>query len=589
MEDVCRSSRASDRAKSFNLLAGWIESRSHAEPEVPAPGESGKNPSKSSRCTSSDPASSHFAWGAAFVLAASSLGITYSFAIEYDRAIRGFAEESAMQSLLADVLQLMVDEETSARGYAITGDFQFLEPYRESGTQLPATLGELQAWLGKRGEHEDARYLAAAIRERHEFTRETVELVRAGQIEQARARIATGEGRRRMDRVRDLARSLEQRRRDALRDLSNRIAQSRIRTTAALTVGALLTLLIAASAFATVRRDLRRMDNAARALEDGERRFRTIAESASDLVQVHEINGASVYASPSSLRLLGYTPEELMQKKPASLLPDEERDRVIGIVQDMLTREDLPPPIVHRLQHKDGSFRWFETRFEPIRDEDGVPRRLHSSSRDVEARVATDRAIREQQAELAREAEQLREISHRDELTGLLNRRGLLELGASVLAAARDAGKPAVAYFIDLDGLKEINDRLGHEEGDRAICDAAMLLREVARASDLVARLGGDELVVLGLLREMSCADAFRERLKERIEHRNENTMRRYRLSMSIGLSTWSPEGESRTLEQLIADADAAMYEHKQSRRKTTARGESIVRDESSPLNPNGS
>ncbi len=523
-----------------------------------------------------------FAWGAAFILAASSLGITYSFAIEYDQAIRDFAEESAMQSLLADVLQLIVDEETAARGYAITGDFQFLEPYRESGTQLPATLGELQAWLGKRGEHGDAQYLAAAIRERHEFTRETIELVRAGQLEQARAHIATGEGRRRMDRVRDLARSLEQRRHNALRDLSNQIAQSRIRTTVALTVGALLTLMIAASAFTTVRRDLRRMDNAARALEDGERRFRIIAESASDLVQVHEINGSrSMYASPSSLRLLGYTPEELMQKPLASLLPAEEQDRVIGIVQDMLAREELPLPVVHRLQHKDGTFRWFETRFEPIRDEDGVQRRLHSSSRDVEARVATERAIREQQAELEREAEQLREISHRDELTGLLNRRGLLELGAGVLTAARNAGKPAVAYFVDLDGLKEINDRLGHEEGDRALCDAAILLREVARASDLVARLGGDELVVLGLLREMSSADAFRERLKEHIEHRNANMMRRYRLSMSIGLSTWSPEGESRTLEQLIADADAAMYEHKQSRRKTTARGESIVRDES--------
>lgn len=522
-----------------------------------------------------------FAWGAAFILAASSLGITYSFAIEYDQAIRDFAEESAMQSLLADVLQLIVDEETAARGYAITGDFQFLEPYRESGTQLPATLGELQAWLGKRGEHGDAQYLAAAIRERHEFTRETIELVRAGQLEQARAHIATGEGRRRMDRVRDLARSLEQRRHNALRDLSNQIAQSRIRTTVALTVGALLTLMIAASAFTTVRRDLRRMDNAARALEDGERRFRIIAESASDLVQVHEVNGRSMYASPSSLRLLGYTPEELMQKPLASLLPAEEQDRVIGIVQDMLAREELPLPVVHRLQHKDGTFRWFETRFEPIRDEDGVQRRLHSSSRDVEARVATERAIREQQAELEREAEQLREISHRDELTGLLNRRGLLELGAGVLTAARNAGKPAVAYFVDLDGLKEINDRLGHEEGDRAICDAAILLREVARASDLVARLGGDELVVLGLLREMSSADAFRERLKEHIEHRNANMMRRYRLSMSIGLSTWSPEGESRTLEQLIADADAAMYEHKQSRRKTTARGEPIVRDES--------
>jgi diguanylate cyclase (GGDEF)-like protein/PAS domain S-box-containing protein len=521
------------------------------------------------------------AWGAAFVLTLGGAITTYAFASEYDGAIARLAEESEIQSLLGDVLQLMVDAESAQQGYAITGDSRFLGPYLAHDEVLPQTLSALDRRLVQRGEDADGRALGAAIRAHDDFTRRMVELVRGGRAAEARLQIASGEGRRRLERVRSLARMLGQRHEESTEALAERIAVARTRVGLALGFGGLLTLLIAATALVSVRRDLQAMDAATRALEQGERRFRLIAESASDLIRVQELDGSATYVSPSSLRLLGYAPDELLPMDQAALIAEEDRDAVTAVLARLLARDAELPPLVHRLRHKDGSYRWFETRFEPIDDEDGAMRRYHSASRDITARVDRERASRERTAGLARETEQLRELSHRDELTGLLNRRGLLEQGASVLASAAEAGTFAVVYFVDLDGLKEINDRLGHEVGDHAIIDAATLLREAARGSDLVARLGGDELIVLGAVRDVTSANSFRDRVGELVTHHNAAVERPYRLSMSIGFSSQAPGAAARPLEDLIAAADVAMYEHKQARRTLTRAGEPIVREPS--------
>ncbi len=496
------------------------------------------------------------AWGTAFLLAIASASVTYAFASEYDAAIERFAEETETQRALAEVLQLMTDAETAQRGYALTGDRAFLAPYESAADALPASLGALHAWLGKQGEDADAARLEAAIRARQTFASEIVDLVRAGRRDDALARIATGEGRVRMDRVRAIVREIDERRERSIAELALRIRRARVRTGVALAVGALFTLLIAAGALTTVRRDLHAMDAAARALEEGERRFRVIAETSADLIRVHERAGRIVYASPSSSRLLGYTPDELIALEDAgSLIASEDRERVLDVVQACIARGEAPPPIVHRLRRKDGALRSFETRIEPIVDGDGEVRRYHSASRDVTARVEAERGTRERAAELAREAQQLREISNRDELTGLLNRRGLFEHGAALLEAARDAERAAVAYFVDLDGLKQINDVLGHEAGDQAIRDGARVLKDIARGSDLIARLGGDELVVLGVVRDATAAQVFAQRIADRVATFNVSEDRPYRLSMSVGLATWSAADGALGIQDLIARA----------------------------------
>src|SRR5215470_8869012 len=84
-----------------------------------------------------------------------------------------------------------------------------------------------------------------------------------------------------------------------------------------------------------------------------------------------------------------------------------------------------------------------------------------------------------------------------DELTGLSNRRGYETLGTRLLAAAKQLALPVTAIYFDLDNMKAINDRHGHEAGDRAIAEVGALLESALRGSDLIARLGGDEFCAL--------------------------------------------------------------------------------------------
>jgi diguanylate cyclase (GGDEF)-like protein len=99
--------------------------------------------------------------------------------------------------------------------------------------------------------------------------------------------------------------------------------------------------------------------------------------------------------------------------------------------------------------------------------------------------------------ERTRVEEQLRLLSLTDDLTGLYNRRGFLALAQQQTRVARRDQKPMLVISADLDGLKDINDTFGHQQGDAAIAETAHILRESFRKSDVIARIGGDEFAVL--------------------------------------------------------------------------------------------
>jgi two-component system cell cycle response regulator len=160
---------------------------------------------------------------------------------------------------------------------------------------------------------------------------------------------------------------------------------------------------------------------------------------------------------------------------------------------------------------------------------------------------------------------ELRQQALVDELTGLRNRRGFMTLAEPQLNLARRSGYPVTLLFIDLDGMKSINDVHGHAEGDRALKDTAMLLEQSFRISDLLARMGGDEFCAL----LPDCSEDDREaavgRLREHLEAHNERRSRPYQLSLSIGGTTRRPDDE-RPVTQLIEAADRSMYEEKSGR-----------------------
>lgn len=162
----------------------------------------------------------------------------------------------------------------------------------------------------------------------------------------------------------------------------------------------------------------------------------------------------------------------------------------------------------------------------------------------------------------------LRGQSIRDPLTGLLNRRGFLEIGARHLSWVDRVGRFCVTLFADLDGLKEINDRLGHAEGDAALVAAAGALRGGFRESDVVARIGGDEFAVLATSATRDSIDLIRGRLQAKIDEFNAASGRPWRLGMSLGSVVYDRRNPC-TVEVMLERADQEMYREKARRHKS--------------------
>ncbi len=151
--------------------------------------------------------------------------------------------------------------------------------------------------------------------------------------------------------------------------------------------------------------------------------------------------------------------------------------------------------------------------------------------------------------------------SKTDYLTGTANRRSLDEELERRIAANRP-GSFLCGLMIDLDHFKSINDRFGHEAGDRALEDAARILQGSVRVEDMVARFGGDEFVVLADSRASVALEELVERIERAVEAHNASTRRPYRLSLSIGRAVFG-HGTGRSSADFLAVLDADMYARK--------------------------
>lgn len=159
----------------------------------------------------------------------------------------------------------------------------------------------------------------------------------------------------------------------------------------------------------------------------------------------------------------------------------------------------------------------------------------------------------------------LQHAAVRDELTGAYNRRGWFAVAEHELERAKRGGETRALLFIDVDGLKTVNDVLGHRQGDAAITATAHLLQQVCRSADVVGRLGGDEFVLL--LGEGSDAPAAHARIEQVLAEHNAASGAAFELRLSAGAETWSPDDPC-SVEELVRRADAVMYVEKARRRE---------------------
>ncbi len=287
------------------------------------------------------------------------------------------------------------------------------------------------------------------------------------------------------------------------------------------------------------------------------RTYQLIGECATDLISVHDEEGAYIFVSPASQALLGWDPAELYGVSPYSLFHPDDVERIAAHHKASLANPTAPD-IPYRLRCKDGAYKHVETSSRTHTLPDGVKRTL-CVTRDLSE-------LRRLVAELEEANKKLREIASKDELTGIANRRRFNELLDGLLLEAR-RGRPLALIVCDIDRFKHLNDAHGHQAGDEIIIAVAELLDSKCRAVDTVCRYGGEEFAVLLPGGNLEGALKLAERMRRAIE---EMTSPYGTVTASFGVSGARPGSDS--AETLFSRADAALYAAKANGRNRVER-----------------
>jgi diguanylate cyclase (GGDEF)-like protein/PAS domain S-box-containing protein len=266
-----------------------------------------------------------------------------------------------------------------------------------------------------------------------------------------------------------------------------------------------------------------------------------------DGMAIIDHSGACIYLNDAYTKIFGYAdPERLIGASWETFYFEEELTRL---------KEQIMPAV-----WRDGSWRGEAM---GLKLNGGTfPLEISISSVDGGGLVQVVRDITERK----NLEETLRNSSLKDDLTGLFNRRGLLKQAAPYFDFARRQKEKLLLLFIDLDGMKRINDEFGHNEGDNALIQTAAILNHSFRSADIVARLGGDEFTVLVTDLNASQEDAI-ARLNENLQAYNASETCSHKLAFSIGVATLEPERMT-CFEELLEQADQAMYEQKRMKRR---------------------
>lgn len=300
------------------------------------------------------------------------------------------------------------------------------------------------------------------------------------------------------------------------------------------------------SGFIKVGTDITDLSRTQTALQESESRYRGLFEFAPNAVVLLAVNsgklGRFLEVNPAMCQLTGYSEEQLLAMElselATSVRSEHSRDPASA-----LPPGPLSGTVEQRWTHADGSELRVQLSLNP-RTATATATSVVGQVEDITARKRAEEALRHQ--------------ALHDGLTGLPNRRLLMERIERALAASVSAGGRIGVLYIDLDGFKAVNDSAGHAAGDEALVHVADRLRTVVRPGDTLARVGGDEFVVV-------CQDLESDDAAARMAARVLTGLRTpfhvgatvVALSGSVGVSLSEP---SSTAERLLHQADQAMY-----------------------------
>jgi len=301
-----------------------------------------------------------------------------------------------------------------------------------------------------------------------------------------------------------------------------------------------------------------------KALRETEEHFRNAFDYAAIGMALVSPQGGWLRVNRSLCDLLGYTEQELLNSNFQAVTHADDLRSDLANLYRLMQGETSNCQVEKRYVHRLGQIVWALSSVSLVRDSDEKkPVHFIFQIQDITERKRAESA--------------LQSLSLVDELTGLYNRRGFLAVSEQSLAEIRLNEKIPAIVYADLDGLKEINDSLGHHEGDRALSKAAEILKDSFRSSDIVARIGGDEFVVLAALAHDESAETLSQRLQENFDAINASKVRPYNLAVSVGIAHFDDE-QNHSIEELMAQADRAMYDDKRRKRSRDSFTPQLVR-----------
>ncbi len=282
------------------------------------------------------------------------------------------------------------------------------------------------------------------------------------------------------------------------------------------------------------------------ALRESEAKYRNIFENAYDMIYMHDVNGRYLSVNKATEKLLGYSQDELVQMNALHFVVPEQRQRVIDLFLEQRTDHQL-------VYYEITVINRYGKKFDLNVSRQMIFETPEATVYQCIARDMTERKHME---------EKLKFLSMHDAMTGLYNRAYFAE---ELKRMESGRFEPSGIILCDLDCLKKVNDNYGHVAGDEIIIAVAQLIKSCFRSNDVVARFGGDEFAIVVPRSNETICLLMVEKIRTAVAKHNQNSP--FIISISIGYATRSSAGQ--TMQEVLQQADQAMYADKARRRKT--------------------
>ncbi len=289
-----------------------------------------------------------------------------------------------------------------------------------------------------------------------------------------------------------------------------------------------------------------------------EEQFRTIMQYSSDMITIHDTSGKYLYVSPAGKEILEYEDEEILGHDSYIFIHPEDREQIVKGHEELLRTGYVVT--TYRIRKKNNEYIWFESSVKYMKEQNEDDSRLFTVSRNI-----TERKMVEQQLQEANKL--LKELSTKDGLTGIWNRRSFDETLDKEWKRAERNNHPLSLIMLDIDFFKAYNDTYGHQGGDDCLREVANAIKNsIEHESDMAFRYGGEEFGIILPETDVIGAKTVAEKVRSTIENlkiSHVGSKIQDFVTISLGTATIIPT-KYKNADSLVESADKALYQAKQ-------------------------